>query len=130
VIVLVLTLMAVSISPLRQLCGLTCTEPHAAAVQSVDIQSAAPVAELPCHKPAEPEPAPPPAPDAEHCTHDHTGSLRPATRAAIDAAASQPLIAAMAVSAESLSWTRSVLPPSLDLSGGSPPPRFHTPLRI
>lgn len=122
---IMLVLVAALAAPLRQACGTTCVDaPEAAAVMAVTHETSSDAAS--CHKP---EPAPDPEPAAAHCTHDHSGSLRPAFRAATVEAANQPALFEAPPVAFTLLARIEVARASTGLSPGSPPLRI-LPLRI
>jgi len=122
---ILLVLVAALAAPLRQACGTTCVDaPEAAAVMAVTHEASSDAAS--CHKP---EPAPAPEPATAHCTHDHSGSLRPGFRAAMVEAANQPALFEAAPVSFALLTRVEVAHSSTGLSPGSPPLRI-LPLRI
>ncbi|HUF24378.1 MAG TPA: hypothetical protein VMN81_09645 [Vicinamibacterales bacterium] len=113
----VLALVAGLAAPLRQACGTECagvTAPSAAAAS----------AEAPCHNPV----PVPEQPEAEHCTHDHSTSLRPAPRLAVDVCG-QPAVLPAPSLGEPVLVASSASRPVTGLAPGSPPVLI-VPLRI
>lgn len=122
---ILLVLVAALAAPLRQACGTTCVHAPVAATVRVPTPEASSDAAS-CHKP---EPAPEPEPAATHCTHDHSGSLRPAFRAATVEASNQPALFEAAPVFFAPLLRIEVASASTGLSPGSPPLRI-LPLRI
>ena len=127
VAVIVLTLVAAFVSPLRQGCGIACGNPPAA---SARVQIAEPQPDESCHKQATPPPESVPAPASERCSHDHDGALAPSARTTTESSAGQAMVAAPLAPAEiflALTPAGEITP---HLAPGSPPFLRHTPLRV
>jgi hypothetical protein len=114
--IVALALIAAFAAPVRAACGATCVEPPA-----VEIAPAEPA----CHEVARSHAGDPAAPEAGHCSHDHSASVRPAPRAAAaDAApAAVALLASPALDAPIL-VAATVDPPPPGSTRGSPPARL------
>lgn len=115
--VILLAIAAALAAPVRQACGTTCVEPPATVATPP-----------PCHETAETR-APQPDPEAAHCTHDHSGSIRPALRAALPDLTAQPAM----IDTQPVVITTTIVAASprapAGLSPGSPPIRLIS-LRI
>lgn len=115
--IVALAVIAAFAAPVRAACGATCVEPPA-----VEIAPAEPA----CHEAARGHATEPAAPgDADHCSHDHSASVRPATRptAADVATAAAALPVSPARVTPVLIATAVDAPPS-GSTRGSPPARL------
>ena len=118
-----LVLIAALAAPVRQACGTTCVEGNA---EPAPVSANAAGA---CHKPeAAPSPVTP-EPDADHCTHDHSSSVRPSVRGALADTVTQPALFDARPEFDAAIVATVAPPLSNDLSPGSPPLRIIT-LRI